>query len=248
MTNKEYERICLDRFLGAIERTPDRVEAPKPPAPDFLIWFRNELIGVEVTQLLPANKGRHDTPQRQASLRQRVMDLARKFYDEKEAHPLHVSADFLDHVPLSDCRVPVLARSMADYLATRNWGFDTYGREVTEPFKYTDKLPELAGFRFMRVPTPDHGAWAPTFSFWCRPAFESDFLPVLARKERKLSKYRTFAPKVWLLVVVENIEAGELISADPSKIAFSVKTAFDCVYALNRVSGKVSIIEVAQSE
>ena len=65
-------------------------------------------------------------------------------------------------------------------------------------------------------------------------------------KVQKLSNYRSFVSQVLLLVVVENIEAGELISAEKATSTFSVKTSLDSVYVLNKISGKVSAIELAR--
>jgi hypothetical protein len=248
MNEKEYERICLDRFLGEIKIIPDSVEAPKPPAPDFLIRFGSDVIGVEVTRLLPDSKGKRDTPQRQNSLRRRAMDLARDSYYEKNGHPLHVSAHFIGSISLEDNQLPGLAARLADFIASRAYRLEIHQGEVMEPCKYTNKLPEVAGLSLYRVTTPDSGAWSPSGSFWYRCALESDILPVLAKKEQKLNNYKAFSSKVWLLVIVENIEAGELISAEPSTMPFSVRSDFNRVYALNSISGKVSQIEVVHSQ
>ena len=77
-----------------------------------------------------------------------------------------------------------------------------------------------------------------------RPAEKSDFAAVLARKERKLTSDRSTVSTVWLLVIVKMFEAGELVTAADDITPFTVATAFDRVFALNWLTGRVAEVPV----
>ena len=53
---------------------------------------------------------------------------------------------------------------------------------------------------------------------------------------------------MWLLVVVELAEAGELVSVSDPIAPFAIRREFDCVFAFNWLTGRVSEIAVIQPE
>jgi hypothetical protein len=242
VAQKDHERTCVQRFLEAIGKVPTFIEESE--APDFRVRFEGEVVGIEVTKALPSGERGKDSPQAQASLAARVMNQARDFYDATGAPPLHVTAAFLDHTPLSGGRVAEISRAVAEFLQTHAAGFELYQQATVEPCEDTDTMAEICSLHFMRVPSREHGAWVPTMFAWRRPADESDFASVVSRKEKKINSYRSSVPTVWLLVVVELFEAGELVSAPDSIAPFSLATEFDRVFAFNWLSGRVSEIPV----
>lgn len=246
MAQKDHERICVQRFLEAIGKVPTLIEESEEP--DFRVRFGDEVVGIEVTKALRFGERGKDTPQAQASLAARVLNQARHLYDATGAPPLHVTAAFLDHTPLSGGRVAELSRAVAVFLQTHASGLELYQRDTIEPCEHTDKMPEIYSLHFIRVPSPEYGAWAASGFAWCRPADESDFASVVSRKEKKLNSYRSSVPTVWLLVVVELFEAGELVSARDSIAPFTLPTQFDRVFAFNWLSGLVSEIPVMRGE
>jgi len=246
MAQKDHERICVQRFLEAIGKVPTLIEDSE--APDFRVRFGDEVVGIEVTKALRFGERGKDTPQAQASLAARVMNQARNLYDATAAPPLHVTAAFLDHTPLSGGRVAELSRAVAEFLQTHASGFQMYQQHTIEPCEHTDKMAEVYSLHFMRVPSREHGAWAPSAFAWRRPADESDFASAVSRKEEKINSYRSSVPTIWLLVVVELFEAGELVSAPDSIAPFSIATEFDRVFAFNWLSGLVSEIPVVRGE
>jgi hypothetical protein len=240
MALKDHERICVQRFLDAIAKVPTLIEDSE--APDFKVRFGEEVVGIEVTKALRVGELGKATPQAQASLAAKVMNRARNLYDATGAPPLHVTAAFLSHTPLSLGRVPELSRAIADLLQTHASGLEMCQRDLIEPCEHTDKLPEVHSLHIMRVPSPDFGAWAASSSAWCRTGDESDFASVVSRKENKIASYRSAVPTVWLLIVVELFEAGELLGAPDPIAPFSVATAFDRVFVFHWLSGRVSEI------
>lgn len=242
VAEKRLERICLDRLLEATTRSPTHVEERE--APDFLVRFEGALVGVEVTRSLPAREPGKPLPQEQASLRNRVMSRARALYEAAGGFPLHVSAGFLDHAPLSAGRVGSLARELAECLRVEAAGLAVYQWTTIEPDGLSNGLGEVHSLRIIRVPAPDYGAWSANGFVWCRTVDESDLSGVLARKETKISAYRSVVSEVWLLIVVELIEAGEIVSVPIPTAPLSITTKFDRVFALNWLSGAVSEIAV----
>jgi hypothetical protein len=242
MAQKDHERICVERFLAAIGKVPTLIEDSE--APDFKVRFGEEVVGIEVTKALRFGELGKDSPQAQASLATRVMNRARSLYGATGAPPLHVTAAFLSHTPLSLGRVPELSRTIADFLKTHASGLEVYERDLIEPCEHTDRMPEVYSLHFMRVPSPEYGAWAASSFAWCRTGDESDFASVVSRKENKIASYRSAVPTVWLLIVVELFEAGELLGAPDPIASFSIATAFDRVFAFHRLTGRVSEIPV----
>jgi hypothetical protein len=246
MAQKDQERICVQRFLEAFGRVPTRVEDSE--APDFRVHFGDELVGIEVTRLLPFGERGKESPQAQSSLRAKVMTQARSLYEATGAPPLHVTAAFLDHPPLSGIRVTSLSAAIAEFLRAQASDFELGQRDTIEPFEYTDKMREVYDLHFIRVPSPEYGAWAASACFWCRPADKSDFASVVSRKGEKIKSYRSAVPTVWLFVVVELAEAGELVSAPDPIAPFPIRTEFDRVFAFNWLTGGVSEILVIRAE
>jgi hypothetical protein len=242
MDQKRHERICVERFLEAIGKVPALIEDSE--APDFRVRFGEEVVGIEVTKALRSGELGKDSPQAQASLATRAMNRARNLYDATGAPPLHVTAAFLSHTPLSLGRVPELSRAIADFLRTHASGSEVYQGDLIEPCEHTDRMPEVYSLHFLRVPSPEYGAWAASSFAWCRTGDESDFAGVVSRKEKKIHSYRSAVPAVWLLIVVELFEAGELLSTSGPIAPFSVATAFDRVFAFHWLSGRVSEIPV----
>jgi hypothetical protein len=111
MAQKDHERICVERFLEAIGNVPTLIEDSETP--DFRVRFGEEVVGIEVTKALHLGKRGKDSSQAQASLATNVMNQARDLYAANGAPPLHVTAAFLSHTPLSGSRVPELSRAVA---------------------------------------------------------------------------------------------------------------------------------------
>ena len=238
MAQKDRERICVERFLKAIGKVPTLIEDSE--APDFRVRFGEEVVGIEVTKALSFGELGKDSPQAQASLATKVMNRARNVYDATGAPPLHLTAAFLGHTPLSLGRVPELSRVTAEFLQAHASGLGVYQRDLIEPSEYTHKMPEIYSLHFVRVPSPEYGAWAPSSFAWCRTGDKSDFASVVSRKENKVDHYRSAVPTVWRLIVVELFEAGELLSTSDPIAPFSVATTFDRVFAFHWLSGRVS--------
>jgi hypothetical protein len=246
LAQKDHERICLDRFFKAFGKLPTLVEETE--APDFLVHFGTELVGVEVTRLLPSGERGKDSPRGQASLRAKVMTQARSLYEAKGAPPLHVSAAFRTDSPLSGARVADLSAAIAKLLQSLAAEMDLGQRHFLEPCEHTDTLGEIYSLHFMRVLSPELGAWSANSFFFCRPADESDFASVVSRKGEKIRSYRSAVSTVWLLVVVELVEAGEVISANDPIATFPIRTEFDRVFAFNWLTGGISEILVIRPE
>jgi hypothetical protein len=246
MNQKDHERICVERFLKAIGKVPTLIEDSE--APDFRVMLSGEIVGIEITKALRAGERGKNTPQAQASLRTRVLNQARDLYDATGAPPLHVSAAFLDHTPISGSRMAGLSREIAEFLHAVASGFALYERAMIEPWEHTDAMPEVYSLHVMRVPSPDHGFWGPNGVAMCRTADESDFEAALARKEKKLTSYRSALQTVWLVVVVELFEAGEIVSTPEPVAPFSITTAFDRVFAFHWLSGRVAEIAILRGE
>jgi hypothetical protein len=242
LIKKEFERVCLDRFLKAIGESPELVEQDERP--DFKLWFGERLVGVEVTQSLPARQPGKRLPQEQASLRGQVMELARKYYYAAEdTHLLHVSASFLDHRPFPKSRVDRLARDIARVLRseTSNWAMSAMGHLA--PWEWTDELEEIVDLFVIRVPSPDYGAWSANGAAMCRDLVDQDLAIAMSRKEAKLESYRSVVSEVWLLIVIGQFEAGEIVTAH-AKAPLSIKTKFDRVFAFEWITGNVSGVQV----
>lgn len=242
MSRKRIERICLDRLLEGIGQSPIHVQESE--SPDFLVQFEEPLVGVEVTRSLPPGNSGNSPPQEQAALRARVMSQARALYEAADGVPLHVSAGFLDHTPLSVGRVRDLAREVAECLRVEVAGLGVHQWVTIEPDHLLGKLREMHSLRALRVPAPEYGVWSANSFAWCRTVDQSDLSSVLARKERKISSYRSSVSEVWLLIVVELFEAGEIVSVPIPTPPLSITTDFDRVFALNWLSGIVSEIPV----
>ena len=242
MAGKRLERLSLDRFLEATKQATTQVEESE--APDFLVSLGGKIVGVEVTRSLPMREPGKPLPQEQASLRDRVMSRARALYEAAGGVPLHVSAGFLDHAPLSAGRVGGLAREVAEYLRAEAFDLGVYQWTTIEPDDLAMGLNEIHSLRIMRVPTPEYGVWHPDSVAWYRDVDHSDLSSVLARKERKINAYRSKVAEVWLLIIVELFEAGAIVSVPIPTAPLSITTNFDRVFALNWISGKVSEIPI----
>jgi hypothetical protein len=246
VTKKDLEAEYFERFRHA---RPDLelAEAEHVDAPDFLIRRPSSVLGVEVTRFSPARDGSAFIPEEQDSLRDRVLELARETYYANGGVPLHLQALFNDYRPISRRRVVPLANELAAFLLAKAISVLLY---ENVPFSPREKFPfmsEIGSLTAVRVPERSYGVWYGGQAGWVRKADLSDFQRILAVKEPLVNTYRARADEVWLLSVFEMMPGGTHVEV-PRSVSFVLPTAFDRVFALERISGFCVEIPVSKVE
>ena len=103
-------------LCGATQRD---IELPNPTcseSPDFLVQYRGQRVGIEVTQFSPVAGTSERRAEEQDNLRKRVMERARRLYQEAGGLPLCVEALFARSKFLSKARIPTLASELTTLL------------------------------------------------------------------------------------------------------------------------------------
>jgi hypothetical protein len=237
MASKKTERDQLESFLRS---RPDlRLTTPVDlEEPDFLFTHGATRLGIELTQFSPWRDGSRFISEEQESLRNRVMNAARRIFESNSLISLHVDATFNDSHPLKQGRVADLAQEIADYLARNAVDAEIYAEIPFLAPENPGRLAEIAAINPFRVPERSYGAWCAGQAGWVSQAEEKHFTRILAQKERRLESYRRRCDEVWLVVVFDVTAGSDHVEGPRAPVEFQLKTGFDRIFSLDRIGDR----------
>jgi len=87
LASKQNERVFLDLLIGSAPELVGR-EIIEWESPDFLLRGGDGAIGVEVTESTLQARAGAGLAHEQSALRERVVTLAQRYYDEHDVRPI----------------------------------------------------------------------------------------------------------------------------------------------------------------
>jgi hypothetical protein len=222
LEKKEILEVCqIGKFVYKIDSEIRIIEKPKPPSPDFVVSYKNKLIGLEHTQILTENANRY--------LRVKsLVDYAKlKFeskYPETIVHAtISIKNDELDY---KQNEKSILAERIADSVQFSILSYD---------FEMPDFITEIRTTKHSKV------------SFTYRESnWQSDYLTrerlkqEIEKKESKILGYRDSEFKLsefWLVLLIGSLSSAsyELNETEDYKM----DSEFDRVYLMADFDAKI---------
>ena len=234
---KERERQFVAALVAAVPSLQGH-SVEESEAPDFLSAGPHGVIGIEVTRYTELEAGGRFSAIGQANLRYRVLQTARRLYDQRAARPLYVDVMFHDDLPLTKSRAPQLALELAEFLINSSGDFVFYGESLLD-IQSTNYLPEIAGLQVVRVTCDDASAWVTGAAGWAWHVGEHEIARIVAKKESRVVSYRQKCSSIWLLVAFDLYAAGNAIRPPADPVEFTILTSFDRVFCLDAVTSRV---------
>jgi hypothetical protein len=232
---KRRERVFLDHLLRALG-------APRPSTitpgerPDFHLVYENESVGVEVTQLFrsPTEPGSREWE----GTCNAVLEAARRALEAERLPPRHFSVTF-------DKRRRF---RKADYSASGQLLANVARQMIDDPrpnvvagigagpyHSITVELPAGVQIMIMNETQRDTSWWTPSTGGAVGEIDPKIIAAAIAGKEGSLAAYRQVAPKVWLILGLDDFTYSGMMQVDGAPaLDRSFSTAFDRVFLVPR--------------
>jgi hypothetical protein len=226
---EELERIYIEAFANAYPAFPSG-RMDKSENPDFLVHNGEDVLGIELTRIF--RKSRHElSPMReQESLRERIADIAKSEYDERDLPPVHVSVFFDDQHILRKADVRRIAEKLVA-LVVRLMPEPGYSCEEEYDWINREYFPEEVLHVIVRRRE------YMTASFWSTPL--AAFLPQvgpeeiqaeIAKKEQKLDLYLRSCARAWLVLLSHGEGLSSIIAVSSEALSAKYLTRFERVF------------------
>jgi hypothetical protein len=208
---KQHERFLLDRFLEQQGITPEGIQQPDPPEPDFLIDLDGRKVGIEMTEIFIRSNESNLHPQlaegRLLQAVESVTDLivfkARNIYF-KANNPLVLSA-------ITFTSQMMLNRNKSDQ--TAEWIADTIRDIISRDSSIADWKPSMhdplygsvAHIHIRRVPESRFARWTVARAGFVANLTVKHLQDRIDAKAKKLPGYKknNNTEEHWLLMVAD---------------------------------------------
>jgi len=243
MFKSDREGIAFSRFRELYDGFPPGKIDDSGESPDFIVHCDKKTIGIEHTDLYWKHDKTTQPFQAAESIRRRVVEKLREMLETSILPPVWVSLYLGDHVKYHKTRILPLAKELF-YLVIQNipqlnsftrLDADSGWEELPEEAHWLE-VRRLEGLDFFEVTAPE--------TFWVPVLQKSDIERVIARKEKKLTEYRSRADEIWLLITLDSGSMATQFTERDSKIYSAFETNFDRVFVLWVARGIVKELEI----
>jgi hypothetical protein len=244
---KKRER---DWFLSFQHKCPDcprsnPVQLP-PPAPDIL--FKEDDLGIEITQYL-LNQGETGShPCRLETTRECIMRMAQSLYEFQSHDCLQVSILWANSRCPEKADQRELAQAIRHIVLTRDksnriWRIEW--REFSEPLlqKYIHSISVCF------IAHEGKSCWTncTAFCFGTLRYMVESFQGLLDAKQDRIETYRKTATRTWLLIVADKNLFSSDISSHGALLENSFNSAFNRVFVLDEHRDKLLELRLAST-
>jgi len=230
---KQYERFLLEQFLEAASLSGEIVD-DNCEAPDFIVSFERELVGIEITELFISNGNRAGNLQAQESLAQRIISNAQRAYTSSGVQHAHVSVHFALGVDLRNLNRDQIAVALAAFVTAQGlsagqhiqWRQDYVGSALPEAITYVQMLG---------VPEPRMAHWTTPRAGWVAPMTETVLQTSIDEKAARLPKYALRLATNWLLLVADGTKPSQFFDAPSAAVASAIVSPFARTFYFGRM-------------
>jgi hypothetical protein len=226
---------CIDVWVaGEVDDTGEQ--------PDIVVATPSHRYGVEVTQKIEGRERADLEAKRIACGR------AQKQYEaETGIVGLHAGVVFSPGVRLpksrqDDVAGEILRIALEAFSTPRPESWRTQ-RSVAEHFR--SEFVSKVWLHFH--PAIDRSIWQTVAAHRVPRVSAADIAAEITRKESKLSRYRSRADRVWLLIATDGFDAASAAALTDDVFEHEYVTAFDGVVLLEEVLARATTLRVAQS-
>jgi len=229
LENKEIEEYYYKQFAQAYELSADYVVKDRP---DIRIIYNDKEVGIEVTCFYLENGCEISSEQKQAPMREKIVQLIQSQYEKERGRGIEITFGF-NILPAKGIRR--LSKKICDWLIGQS--FLESGSLCPSSF---EDIPEL---RFVYVNIGPYGdaKWRVSQVGEVKNTCPNALQNIILEKENLLHNYNK-CEEMWLLVVIDFINSG--MEQEPLNVDYSnvIKTKFDRVYVFR--TGYNTIVEI----
>ena len=223
------ERFLLDRFLEVAELRPAGILEDE--APDFVLEFGTESVGLEVTELHIEHTGAGGLSLRALeSVTDRIVAAAQRQFESKHQRALFVSVCFFEAQLGRHTRRDEIASALADLVASL-----LQGEKGLAHWRNDYSNPELDSVAFLSAHfTPQylHGHWAVARAGWVAPLSTPALQAAVDRKNSRHAHYTRRVSETWLLLAFDGGRPSQLFDLEPKLDLSQLRSEFARTYLL----------------
>jgi hypothetical protein len=233
---KERERFLLERFLTLSNIKADIVGNGE--SPDFELILDSRTVGVEITEIFAPTHPGQLQPQAQESLRSRIVDAARREYENSGGRNIHVSVVFYTGMDFRKIRRDSVANSLVALIRTLPL---TDGRHTSwhNTFDTSPELDVVAYVSVLPVSAPTMAHWSEGEAGWVSPLTIDLFESRITEKNNLIQSYRKRFSEVWLIVATTGDRPSQFFNLDEPPDFSAIHSEFDQTYFLSSILGRV---------
>ena len=238
--NKIVERFQLDQFLKCIGLAPNRIDDFE--SPDFIIYFDNKKIGIELTSIKQSSiasiAGNH----------RKIVQNAYNKAIQANIEPIDVHVWFYDH---EITNVQLFIKEASEYLfrlIASNIDTIKAANGNTTKIKCTGNKYNISqvtahwhtinGNRWLY----DH-RWKTEEPGFVSTSFRNIIQNEITKKNAKLLKYLTKCNSCWLLIVIDRSKRDEHFDYEYIKSDGNYESAFEKNYLFDLMERKVYLLK-----
>lgn len=243
----EKRKKELNWFLFFQEKCPDcprsnPVQLP-PPAPDIL--FKEDDLGIEITQYLldQGHTGSH--PCRLETTRECISRMAQSLYESQSRDCLHVTIRWANSLCPEKHEQKELAQAISQAVLAR----DKFNRTCCIEWReFRKPLPQKYIDSFL-IASQEESCWTngTALCFGTLRFMMDSFQALLDAKQGHIEAYRKTAPRTWLLIVADKSLFCSDISSHGALLENSFNSGFNRVFVLDEHRDKLLELRLASA-
>lgn len=222
LEKKEVLEVCqIGKFIHEIDAQIWIRDKPKPPNPDFIIEYKNKLIGLEHTQILTEDASRYYRIKTLLNYAEQIFEIK---YPNTNVHgTFSIQNDELNY---KQSEKLVLAERIADMVQWTRLGIE---------FELPEYITRIKTTKSSQV----------TFSYK-EKSWQAEYLSKerlqeeVSKKETKISKYKTSEKRLseyWLVLLIGSLSS---VSYELNEsIDYSIESKFERVYLMADFDAKI---------
>lgn len=222
LEKKEVLEVCqIGKFIHEIDAQIWIRDKPKPPNPDFIIEYKNKLIGLEHTQILTEDASRYYRIKTLLNYAEQIFEIK---YPNTNVHgTFSIQNDELNY---KQSEKLVLAERIADMVQWTRFGIEFELPEYITRIKTTKSSQVSFSYK--------EKSWQAEYLSKERLQEE------VSKKETKISKYKTSEKRLseyWLVLLIGSLSS---VSYELNEsIDYSIESKFERVYLMADFDAKI---------
>jgi hypothetical protein len=224
MADKRLERWYVAQLRTAVSDFPLGEVVPGE-SPDFIVRSDKRTVGIEVTAFhLPPAAGERPH-QEQQSLKDRVVDQARRLHTDAGGPGLYVSVYFGDPVLITKRGAREFADAVASIVLETSVPASFDEPVMTVPWHRLP--PGIVGISIRASIDGRDRLWSAHAGGWVAPVQPQHIEAVIQRKHGMLSVAKSKCSEVWLVIVNDDFSKAAPVELTEAAARHSYEHAFD---------------------
>lgn len=221
---KEHEVFILRQFIEFANLRGEIVD-DSGEAPDFIVKFDNQLVGIEITELFITDGNHNNSMQVQESFARRIVQKAQRLYTSSGARPVQVSVIFSSGIDLRCLNLEEAAKALSNFIEKKAPVVDQIIQ--CQNGDAENALPEaMAYIRSRGVLNQKMAHWIVASAGWVTPMTKALLQERIDKKARLLAKYKERVTTNWLILVAGGNNPSQFFAAPSATIAAAVSSPF----------------------